>query len=110
MFRLVAESLHPGPRLVARRSGVVARRIRLSLPQAGIVACSSRVHRLRRASLAGVQSPVRPSLSMDMVESEDEPVGCGTWPLNFLHYFLRGPLGVLRVRPAGDFDPLTEGG
>ena len=31
-LRLVAKSLHPGPRLVARRSGVVGRRIRLPLP------------------------------------------------------------------------------
>ena len=74
-LRLVAKSLHPGPRLVARRSGVVGRRIRLPLPEARIVAQSSRVHRLREASLAGVQSVVRPSIRMDMVESEDEAVG-----------------------------------
>ena len=74
-LRLVAKSLHPGPRLVALRSGVVGRRIRLPLPEARIVAQSSRVHRLREASLAGVQSVVRPSIRMDMVESEDEAVG-----------------------------------
>ena len=74
-LRLVAKSLHPGPRLVARRSGVVGRRIRLPLPEARIVAQSSRVYRLREASLAGVQSVVRPSIRMDMVESEDEAVG-----------------------------------
>ena len=43
---------------------------------------------------------------MDMDESEDEAVGCETWALNFLHYFLRDPLdeapaegGVERVGP-----------
>ena len=51
------------------------RRIRLPLPEARIVAQSSRVYRLREASLAGVQSVVRPSIRMDMVESEDEAVG-----------------------------------
>ena len=29
---------------------------------------------------------------MDMVESEDETLGCGTWTLNFLHYFVPDPL------------------
>ena len=29
---------------------------------------------------------------MDMVESEDEAVGCGTWILNSLHYFVPDPL------------------
>ena len=46
MLRLVAESLHPGPRLVARRGGVVDRCVRLPLPEARIVAQSGRVHRL----------------------------------------------------------------
>ena len=50
---------------------------------------SSRIHRLRGAILAGVQSAVCPSFRMDMVESEDEALGCGTWTLNFLHYFVQ---------------------
>jgi hypothetical protein len=31
---------------------------------------------------------------MDMVESEDEALGCGTWTLNFLHYFVPDPLAT----------------
>jgi hypothetical protein len=30
---------------------------------------------------------------MDLVESEDEALDCGTWILNFLHYFVPDPLG-----------------
>jgi len=32
---------------------------------------------------------------MDMVEPEDEAMGCETWTLNSLHYFVPGPLGPL---------------
>src|SRR3954463_13367525 len=97
MFWLVAEALHSGPRLVARRGGVAAGRIRLPLPEARIVAESGRIHRLRGGSLARVQSAVCPSVRMDMVGSEDEAMGCRASPLNFPLYFLPGPLGS----PAG---------
>src|SRR5262245_20393787 len=94
MLWLVAESVHSGARLVARRGGVAAGCIRLPLPEARIVAKSGRIHRLRGGGRARVPSAICPSVRMDMVGSEDEAMGCRAWPLNFPLYLLPGPLGA----------------
>ena len=48
-------ALHAGPRLVAEPGGVAGRGLRVSLPEAGIVAGSPGVHRPRHGLGAGVQ-------------------------------------------------------
>src|SRR5207302_5233881 len=98
-FRLVAESVHAGPCLVARRSGVADRCVRLSVPETRIVAESDRVRRLHGRGLAGVQPAVCASVRVDMVQSKDEAMGSQARALNSLHYFLRGPLAHSLIVP-----------
>src|SRR5947209_325356 len=96
---LVAAPVDPGACVVAEPGGVAQQRLRLSLPEAGVVDQPGGVHHPCGGVLAGVQPAVRPPLRVDVDQSEDAAVVCGTRPLNSLHDLWPGTLVYAEKNP-----------
>src|SRR5918997_2878016 len=76
MSGMVAAPIDPGACLVAESGGVAQQRLRVSLPEAGIVAPSAGVHLPCGGVLAGVRPALRPPLRVDVDQSEDAAMVC----------------------------------
>ena len=101
---VVASLVHTRPRLMTQPSRVAQSRLQLPLPEARVVEESRGVHRPYRPLMAGVQRTLRSSLRVDVDESKDARVVCGTFAMNSGHYLWPETLGR---KPSGSASSMS---